>query len=1076
MSFWATHYNEMVWSSLIIVLLLAVGIGGLLFNLRRARRLNVIFKAMPAHAVVADASGRILFFQAKVPERSGKIRSFDDLPEVIRQTFEEPIRQVLATGEPMCLEYPYMGRRRRADLVRLPSDVFGVPAVMWTSSDIEEQHVLAERFRLTLKNIADGVIATDAAGRIVLVNRVAEELTGCSREKLCGRKFAEAVRLTCLPETSAGESPVEYALRSKRPMELREHAEMIAADGRRCHLSGSAAPIQDESGEVTGAVLVFRDVTEEYERREQLRQALTGLEQASELTQTAFFRVAIKDMSVRACSRLFRELWPIVNGRTLPPEQVVCPDDHPLFARNHEDLFTRKVERASWSFRIVKDGALRYLRILASVDWSDPALPCMVGAIQDVTEITQNAARLREQLELWDAVVNALPISIFAKTPDDDFRYILCNNAFEKLLGKSREEITGHTDFELEDESVASECRDTDEQAMAQPEKLEFRQLMDDGQGNPIHLQLLKKTYVTETGRRLLLGVASDVTEMATVMEYQEIMNFSLNTLFREENIETAIKSVLSRLGRYTKATRVFIMKYDLPNDRKNVFSEYALEGNGLMFPEGRTIHYQPRDPWFGRLCRNEFVFLSDLSSPEARTMLGGFHELFLSSGTRSLYGSGLLVDGKLWGDFALVYEGQPHLLMPQEETVFKNAKYLIELLLKRAATQEDLKEALRQAQAGEKAKSFFLASVSHEIRTPLNAVIGFAELLKNGNVAEKDAREYLDSIVFSGNSLLQLINDVLDLSKLEAGQMSLVLDPVDFRQLCSDVMKIFTYRAMEKELRLEMEVPEMPLLRLDQMRMRQILINLLGNALKFTPAGSITVRAGFHGHEDGTGTLRFSVTDTGIGIAKADQSKLMQPFVQLSNLRGTNSGNNGTGLGLAISRRLLGVMGGSMSLESEPGKGSTFTATLPEVRIAAEAERPRQVPERNSPPACGKELSLLLVDDVMMNLKVLDAMCRKLGMRCTLASSGREALEKMRRQHFDAVLTDMWMPEMNGEEFSAACRRDPQLSATPIIAVTADIEADKDFSTEMFSAVLLKPVTMEKIREVLVRTSGQMP
>lgn len=205
--------------------------------------------------------------------------------------------------------------------------------------------------------------------------------------------------------------------------------------------------------------------------------------------------------------------------------------------------------------------------------------------LQDATELTRTAARLREQMELWNAVVEALPIGLFVKDPNNDFRYTHCNSAFKKLLGKTGEKIIGHTDFELKKESDAAECRRTDMEAMEQPGSLEFRQIMSDGQGKPIHLRLLKKSFVSEKGRHLLLGAAGDVTEMATIMEYQEVMNFSLNTLFREENIELAIKNVLERIGRYTKATRVFIMKYDVAHDRKNVFAEYAQEGKELMFP-----------------------------------------------------------------------------------------------------------------------------------------------------------------------------------------------------------------------------------------------------------------------------------------------------------------------------------------------------------------------------------------------------------------------------------------------------------------------------------------------------------
>ncbi len=985
-----------------------------------------------------------------------------------------------------------------------------------------------------------------------------------------------------------------------------------------------------------------------YEGQEQLRQTLTGLEYASELTRSAFFRLSMVDWSIIACSRLFEQLWPVENGRTLAPEKVVYPEDLPEFQRHQRELSSGKT--VTWNFRTCSDGKFRYLRLLASVDRDEQDEPCMIGVIQDVTEIAKSAADFKEQMDLWNAVIDALPAMIFAKDPDDNFRYVLSNRVFETSFGKRKEEVVGHTDYEILSDTLAEEAHQTDKRAMTAAESCEYRQIQEDHRNNQHHVQMLKKMFVSETGRRLLLGVGSDVTEMTLALEYQKVMNFSLNVFLQAEDIETSIRNVLEKLGEYTRAARVFIMKYDVANNRKECFAEYAQTGRELMFSAENDIAYNPDDPWFGKICRNEFVFLPDLESQDAKTELAGFHELFVSIGAHSLFGSGLLTDGRLWGDFALVYEDRCHHLNKWEELAFRNTKSLIELLLRRAQIQDNLKEALqdqqvlnssmetlflendseralntlmrivcehfkasrcyiidfnreqencrcfaeyvrsgreylssqnaafpvrkeeqwltmfqakesiliydladpekaallgpwqgfvkqfnmrsifaapiylhgelwgdfgviyedepcrqfnqreldmlnavvhlieviqerqkthdrlaeavRQAQAADRAKSYFIASVSHEIRTPLNAVIGFAELLKKGDVSPENQKDYVEAITFSSNSLLQLINDVLDLSKLEAEQMTLICEPVDFKALASDVMKIFSFRAKEKNLQLIVDIPELPMLELDQMRIRQILINLVGNAIKFTEQGSITIRAEFRENGDGTAFLGVHVIDTGIGIAKPDQAKLMRPFVQLSNLRGTNAGNNGTGLGLAISSRLLKVMGGEMTLESEPGKGSRFSAILPHVKIAQGNQALIKVsPDEKSPGELKRDLTLLLVDDVQMNLKVLEAMCRKLGMRCVLASSAQEALEKVKQEKFDAILTDMWMPQMNGEQLAQELRGDPRFATLPIIAVTADVEVKKDFSTENFTAILRKPVTLDKIQGILVET-----
>lgn len=352
--------------------------------------------------------------------------------------------------------------------------------------------------------------------------------------------------------------------------------------------------------------------------------------------------------------------------------------------------------------------------------------------------------------------------------------------------------------------------------------------------------------------------------------------------------------------------------------------------------------------------------------------------------------------------------------------------------------------------------------------------MIGFSELLRGGNIPEKDEREYLDSIVYSGNALLQLVNDVLDFSKLEADQMTIQPEPTDFRELGDEVMKVFQYRAQEQKIKLVMDVPALPMMELDKLRIRQILFNLIGNAVKFTPSGSVTLHAEFMPNTDGTMCFTFSVIDTGIGIAETDRAKLMEPFVQLSKMRGTNSGNSGTGLGLSISKRMIEKMDGKLWMESEVGKGSTFGATLYHVLISKlDGKEGEEHDDRKlgTPPA--KVTTVMLVDDVAMNRSVMKALCQKAGfVRIATASSGAEALAELGKEPTDLVLTDLWMPGMNGAQLAAKLRQDKRLASIPILAVTADAEAKDNFSMTNFNGVLLKPVTLDKI----LRLKGLSP
>ncbi|MBS5532263.1 response regulator, partial [bacterium] len=310
--------------------------------------------------------------------------------------------------------------------------------------------------------------------------------------------------------------------------------------------------------------------------------------------------------------------------------------------------------------------------------------------------------------------------------------------------------------------------------------------------------------------------------------------------------------------------------------------------------------------------------------------------------------------------------------------------------------------------------------------------------------------------------------------SKLEADQMKIEPAPIDFRELGEEVMKVFQYRAGEQQIELRVEMPPLPEMELDKLRVRQVLFNLIGNAVKFTCEGSVTLKAEYQPDHDGTCEFTFLVIDTGPGIAPEDQARLMEPFVQLSRIRGAAAGNSGTGLGLTISRRLIEKMGGTLWLKSEPGWGSVFGATLRHIRISK--ERKPAEPSEDKAPACGRAsaLSILIVDDVAMNLKVMKALCRKAGIeKIETALSGKEALTLLEAHSFDLVLTDMWMPEMNGAALAGKIRADRRFQEMPILAVTADVEARDNFPLEFFNGVLLKPVTLEKIRKMLGSVQG---
>jgi len=373
---------------------------------------------------------------------------------------------------------------------------------------------------------------------------------------------------------------------------------------------------------------------------------------------------------------------------------------------------------------------------------------------------------------------------------------------------------------------------------------------------------------------------------------------------------------------------------------------------------------------------------------------------------------------------------------------------------------------------------------VSHDIRTPLNAILGYSELLQKGIESESERNEALKSIQASGTTLLELVNDVLDLARMDAGKMTLCPEPFRLDQLTDEVFASFRMAADEKGLELVNRTADVPTVLLDEHRFRQILFNLVGNAVKFTDRGSVIVAASYVGKK-----LEVSVSDTGCGIPADILPRILDPFVQVQDASHSADRVIGTGLGLSICRSLVEVMGGELVVESELGKGSTFRVVVPGVKECGSVgvmecgsdgvkEDSPAHPLTHSPtPSLTHSLTsssrILVVDDSQVNRSVLTAFLKRAGVASIdHACDGEEALGKIDSatragKPYSFVFSDFWMPNMNGLEFIARLRADSRFSHLPVFALTADTEIHGDERTRLFTGILLKPITYDKLMEV---------
>ncbi|MBT9546749.1 MAG: response regulator [Candidatus Sericytochromatia bacterium] len=382
----------------------------------------------------------------------------------------------------------------------------------------------------------------------------------------------------------------------------------------------------------------------------------------------------------------------------------------------------------------------------------------------------------------------------------------------------------------------------------------------------------------------------------------------------------------------------------------------------------------------------------------------------------------------------------------------------VIKDITRQKRVEQDLREAIESAKIASQAKSMFLANMSHEIRTPMNAILGFSELMQEQS-KEPRFQKYLEAINSSGKALLRIINEILDIAKIESGKLTLNPEPVNLCHIIDEIKVLLERSFVQKGLHFHVETSaELPAyLELDALRLRQVLLNLLGNALKFTFEGEVSLKLDFVPQNADGGCLTLTVQDTGVGISEENQKRIFKAFEQV--IDPMHPFSSGTGLGLAITQSLVDLMGGKLQMRSIVGQGTCFTVVLPEVQLAAfVAAEPIQAPMDLS---LFQAAQVLIADDVPDNLLLLESLLESSPLKLMVAHNGREACEIAQTMHPDLILMDIKMPEMDGVQALQQLKSQAETQSIPVVALTAySLKQDQESLLKKgFDAFLSKPV-----------------
>jgi PAS domain S-box-containing protein len=861
----------------------------------------------------------------------------------------------------------------------------------------------------TLSSIGDGVIATNCNGNIVFINSAAEEIIGWSFSEAKNKRFDELFIIMDSVTQEIIKSPINDVIKTGKKAGLKENSVLSTKKCGYKYVSASVSPIIDENGLITGAVTVFRDITRIKNKETELQEARDFYLNMFRNFPTMIWKTDVEGNNVFLGSSWTEFVEKSKNiGLGLGWINYLHPEDVERCSKLHETSVANR-QPYDIEYRVLhKSGEYRWIHAINRPFYDiNEEFDGYIGIGLDITDRKKAEEGLTRYKILSETVRDTIHFI------DTEGNIIDVNQAGLKLYGYTYEEFIKLNVNELRAEgAITAEFLQKCEKEGAYYETVHYRK---DKSTFPVEVSA-KGAVIGD--KRFIVSIIRDISERKKTEKEIKDSEEKFRTLFNNAN------------------DAIFV--YEIDNNFKD---EKFVEVNDVACS---YLGY----------TRDELLNMSfqDINDEQNKDKLEANMEILQKEGR---------------GIFETFHRTKDNRLIPVEvniHTFTRNGKRIAQSIVRditqRKIVESSLKAAKEAAEIANKTKSEFLANMSHEIRTPINGIIGMVELTLHTQL-NSEQEENLNIVKSCANSLLKVINDVLDFSKMEAGKLVIEKINFDFKALMEETIKAHYSFAVSKGIKLNYSfsstIPQY--LIGDPNRLQQILNNLISNAIKFTDVGEVWIKVQNVKNEDNHVELEFVVEDSGIGIDKENIGKLFESFSQLDGSITRRFG--GTGLGLAISKQLVKNMGGMIWVESKRDVGSKFYFTL-KFSIGIKIEQ--QPEECTKLEKSGRQYRLLVSEDDKVNQKVIMRMLKEKGYYVDSANDGLEAIELFKKNSYDAILMDIQMPVMDGIEATKMIReKDKNI---PIIAITAyALKGDRErFLSKGMDGYVSKPIKVEEL------------